>query len=95
MKLLLRGGSVCSLCWEKERKVKVIFWLIKKNFFFCVPKRFFFLSLSHPIFDEFSPFHPNEAISSFGSVFDDSGHGFRAMKKKTTEMRASPDDLNW
>jgi len=67
--------------------------LIKKFSFLC-PKKFFFPSLSHPIFDEFSPFHPNEAISSFGSVFDDSGHGFRAMKKKT-EMRACPDDLNW
>jgi len=95
MKLLLRGGSVCSLCWEKERKVKVIFWLIKKFSFFVSQNDFSFLLSSHPIFDEFSPFHPNEAISSFGSVFDDSGHGFRAMKKKKTEMRASPDDLNW
>jgi len=79
MKLLLRGGSVYSLCLGKgEGK--------EKNLFSHFPNL---------IFDEFSPFHPNEAISSFGSVFDDSGHGFRAMKKKTTEMRASPDDLNW
>jgi len=53
-------------------------------------ERNLFFPISHNlIFDEFSPFHPNEAISSFGSVFDDSEHGFRAMKKKI-EMRAFP-----
>jgi len=53
-------------------------------------KKSFFPISHHLIFDEFSPFHPNEAISSFGSVFDDSEHGFRAMKKKNRNACLPP-----
>jgi len=74
------GARFILFAWEKEKGKE-------KNLFSHFPNL---------IFDEFSPFHPNEAISSFGSVFDDSEHGFRAMKKKKQKCVPSPpDDLNW
>jgi len=68
------GARFILFAWEKEKGEEKIFFPISHNL----------------IFDEFSPFHPNEAISSFGSVFDDSEHGFRAMKKKKQKCVPSP-----
>jgi len=54
-------------------------------------KKSFFPRFHILIFDEFSPFHPNEAISSFGSVFDDSEHRIsRNEEKKKQKCAPSP-----
>jgi len=75
------GARFILFAWEKEKGEEKIFF-----------PHFHIL-----IFDEFSPFHPNEAISSFGSVFDDSEHRIsrNEEKKKQKCAPSPPDDLNW